>query len=802
MAQAPMVRNQRILIIDDNRSIHEDVRKILGVIKKEDEELDEAAAALFGVPVEASASVTFEIDSAFQGQDGLAMVRAALEEGRPYALAFVDVRMPPGWDGIETISRIWKSYPELQVVICTAYADYSWEEMIRKVGGTDNLVILKKPFDNVEVLQLAHTLTQKWSTSHHLQLHLHNLDAIVASRTEELQAANAQLRKEMAERAQTQRELARSEERFTRAFQASPIPMAIQDLGSRLILDVNEAFLAMTGFPRAEVVGHGGGEFQLWAEEARGAEMLALLRTEKSVRHHAGELRSRSGAPRPCLLFGEIFSFGDDEVALLAALDVSEQRRLEEQLRQAQKLEAVGQLAAGVAHDFNNILTVIQGHVTMQLAAASHEESLANSLHQVSAAAERATSLTRQLLTFSRKQVVQRKVLNLNTVVRHLHDMMGRLIGAHIDFRCLYGERLPGICADRSNLEQILMNVVVNARDAMPEGGTLLVSTAAETIDAAQAARRPQARAGDFVRLCVADSGMGMSEETLSHVFEPFFTTKEVGKGTGLGLATVYGIVAQHDGWIEVVSKVGDGTSISIYLPATEIAPEVLFPVAGEDVLRGGNETILLVEDEPDVRDVVAGILELQGYHVLTAADGPDALALWEEHRSGVDLLITDIVMPNGMKGNELAERLRGESPELKVIFSSGYSPDFATAEAPLAARRDLPAETVQAGGPGEYRAQLPRRPRAGAGRIKIFPLRSRGGLKEERQKLREVAAPDRPGMTAFGELPLQVHAAFFELRHQRLIARAQKVVLSYRQPEQLQQRKAPLLAFLLEPSK
>ncbi|MEI9895692.1 MAG: response regulator [Chthoniobacter sp.] len=217
--QAAGQRNQRILIIDDNAAIHDDVRKILGVPAREDADLDAEAADLFGGETDDLTTLEFEIDSAFQGQEGLAMVREALEKGRPYALAFVDIRMPPGWDGVETISRIWKLYPELQVVICTAYSDYSWEEMIREIGRTDNLVILKKPFDNVEVLQLAHTLTQKWTLNHQLRDHLTTLDQVVARRTAELQTANLRLREEMEEREQAQQKLVQSEARFAKAFQ-------------------------------------------------------------------------------------------------------------------------------------------------------------------------------------------------------------------------------------------------------------------------------------------------------------------------------------------------------------------------------------------------------------------------------------------------------------------------------------------------------------------------------------------------------------------------------------------------------
>ena len=676
-------RNQRILIIDDNTSIHEDVRKILGAPANEDTALDKEAAELFDVESEQFASSQFEIDSAFQGQEGLVMVEKACDEGRPYAMAFVDVRMPPGWDGIETIRRIWETYPELQVVVCTAYSDYSWEEMIRKVGKTDSLVVLKKPFDNIEVLQLAHTLTQKWTLSDKLHGHLESLDKIVASRTHELQAANTRLRQEMEEREQAERELGLSEERFAKAFQASPIPMAIQSLSTERFIDINDAFLAMIGFRRLEVVSRTPLELDLCPKADVHEQLFLRLRANRSLRHFECQVCTRGSGVRDCVIAAEAFELGAETVVLLAMQDVSEQRRLEKELRHAQKLEAVGQFAAGVAHDFNNMLTVIQGHTSIQLAAKNLEKDVSESLAQVSLAAERAAALTRQLLTFSRKQVVQPRTLDLNEIVRNLHDMLRRLIGADIELSCDLFDELPAIRADQSNVEQVIVNLVVNARDAMPDGGKLVIFTRCVEIDAKHVEGHPQARLGNHVCLGVTDTGCGMSAETLGHIFEPFFTTKEVGKGTGLGLATVYGIVTQQEGWIEVTSSIGQGAAFKIFLAVSADASQ---PVRRDETNDSceGNETILVVEDEPAVREIMTHILRQKGYRVLEAADGPEAITLWSEHASAVDLLVTDIVMPNGLKGNVLAERFRAQKEELKVIFSSGYSSDFGTDETPL----------------------------------------------------------------------------------------------------------------------
>jgi len=676
-------RNQRILIIDDNTSIHEDIRKILGVGSSEDAAHDEEAAALFGFEIAQNNDVPFEVDSAYQGEEGLEMVRRAAEEGRPYAMAFVDVRMPPGWDGIETISKIWRKHADLQVVICTAYSDYSWEDMIRQVGKTDSLVILKKPFDNVEVLQLAHTLTQKWTLSNQLRSHLKSLDEIVATRTLELQSANTRLRQEMEVRAQADLDLRLSEERFAKAFKASPIPMAIQELATERFIDVNDAFLAMTGISRAEITNRTPVELRICQSAEAQRELWLALQRDGSVRSIEVQLRTATGALRECVVSAEAFELGGKSVALVATLDVSEQRNLEKQLRHAQKLEAVGQFASGVAHDFNNMLTVIQGYTCLSLAAAGLDADVINSLNQVALASDRAAALTRQLLTFSRKQMTQPRSLDLNDTLRNLHDMLRRVIGEHIELGCEFGENLPAIFADESNIEQVVMNLVVNARDAMPQGGRVAIHTEAVNIDPAHVRRHAEARLGDFVCLTVSDTGCGMSPETLSHIFEPFFTTKEVGKGTGIGLATVYGIVSQLEGWIEVGSQINEGTVLRIFLPVSEAEAEPLaLPDSGD--VYGHGERILLVEDERAVREIITAILCDHGYQVWGAADGPEALALWQERRGRFDLLVTDIVMPNGLKGNVLAAQLQAEKAGLKVIFSSGYSCNFGTESEPL----------------------------------------------------------------------------------------------------------------------
>jgi len=357
--------------------------------------------------------------------------------------------------------------------------------------------------------------------------------------------------------------------------------------------------------------------------------------------------------------------------------DITERLNLEAQLRHAQKLESVGQLAAGVAHDFNNILTIIQGHSDRLIAQGDNHPGMVEPLKQVSAAAKRAASLTQQLLMFSRKQKMQPKVIDLNKVIANLTKMLQRLLGDDITLEARPGNGVPCIEADTGMMEQIIMNLSVNARDAMPKGGKLSVATAATTIDDAYVAHHPEARPGQFVRLIVHDTGTGMSQETLIRIFEPFFTTKEVGKGTGLGLATVYGIVKQHQGWIDVHSELGVGTTFTIFLPATEKSFDTSFERnAPRHDVKGGHETILLVEDEPVLRELARMILKDYHYEVLEAASGVEALKVWEKHPGKIDLLLTDMVMPEGMSGRELAEELKTRKPDLKILYTSGYSSD------------------------------------------------------------------------------------------------------------------------------
>jgi PAS domain S-box-containing protein len=353
--------------------------------------------------------------------------------------------------------------------------------------------------------------------------------------------------------------------------------------------------------------------------------------------------------------------------------DIRERKRVENQLRQAQKMEAVGRLAGGVAHDFNNLLTVINGYGDLLLHSLQKSDPVRSKVEQMRRAGERAAELTQQLLAFSRKQIVQPKALDLNSLVADSEKMFSRLIGEDIQLTTILSPSLGQILADPGQIHQVLMNLLVNARDAMPNGGKMIIETANVELDAGFAARHAQvqAPAGPYVLLAISDTGSGMDEQTRQHIFEPFYTTKGVGGGTGLGLSTVYGIVKQGGGWIWVYSELGQGTTFKIYLPRIDV------PRAGDAsefaaTELNGSETLLLVEDQDDVRQLASAVLASRGYRILEAANGDDAVVLSERYQDPIHLMVTDVVLP-GMNGKQVAEKLQALRPGMKVLYTSGY---------------------------------------------------------------------------------------------------------------------------------
>jgi two-component system cell cycle sensor histidine kinase/response regulator CckA len=464
--------------------------------------------------------------------------------------------------------------------------------------------------------------------------------------------------------------LRESEERFRMLSEASEEGIAIHDRG--VILDGNEALARMFGYELSEMIG-------------MNAQQCATPESWQTILKHIasgydkpyeGVGVKKDGSTFPCQLVGKPFQFQGQTLRVAAFRDITELKRLEEQLRQAAKMEAIGRLAGGIAHDFNNLLTAVLGYSNILLQEFEEGTAQHNRLLQMTRAAELAAGLTRQLLAFSRKQVLDVKVLDLNKVISDLHMMLQRLIREDIQLVTVLEPSLGKIKVDPGQLEQIIINLVVNARDAMPGGGKLTIETENVNLDENYARSHSEVDAGAYVMVAVSDTGLGMDSETVSRIFDPFFTTKEKGVGTGLGLSTVYGIVKQHRGHVTVYSEPGHGTTFKIYLPQVQQASDDAGRRSSSREERRGDETILVVEDEEYVRNLVCEALTMLGYSLLCAADPKEAVALCRAYKGPIHLLLTDVILPH-MDGKSLFQKMVSYRPGLKVLYVSGYTENF-----------------------------------------------------------------------------------------------------------------------------
>jgi PAS domain S-box-containing protein len=472
--------------------------------------------------------------------------------------------------------------------------------------------------------------------------------------------------------------LRRSEERFREMAERIDDVFHVASLDTGRWLYVSPAYERIWGRPLADLYAQPA----QWTEAIVPGDRARVLAARGQLAHGRDyRIEYRIARPDGTLRWIEDRSYpirepaGEIKRAVGIATDITGRRELEAQLRQAQKMEAVGQLAGGLAHDYNNVLAVVIGYSRLLLDRGTMPPDSIEPLTQIFIAGNRAANLTRQLLIFSRKQPVQRRAIDLNHIATEISAMLRRLIGEHIKLELLLSPEPCTVEADAGMMEQVCMNLAVNARDAMPKGGTLTIVTEHVVIDDAASRHQAAARPGAFVCLSVRDTGCGIPPENLSRVFEPFFTTKEVGHGTGLGLAMAFGIVQQHQGWIELESTVGAGACFRILLPAVS-RPVAMSaqPFSPPATNHRGSETVLLVEDEAAVREFAALVLRERGYRVLQACSGVDALEVWKWHGSRIALLVTDLVMPDGLGGVELAARLRREKPALRVVLASGYA--------------------------------------------------------------------------------------------------------------------------------
>jgi len=614
----------------------------------------------------------FLLTSAASGEEAIALVAQ-----QPPDLILLDIMMP-GMDGYEVASRIKGALAtkNIPIIMVTALDDRAARMLGLSAGAED---FLSKPVDRAELCVRVRNLLRLKAYGDYHDQYSQMLEDEVGSRTADLVVRTNTLEEHATA-------LRRSEERTNYALGAAGMGVWELDVATRRLTwsetmaplfgltpeqapTTAEAFLALIHPDDRRLV-----EDSLATTMRDGTDYEVEFRAlwpDGSARWNAGQarmVRDSDGTPMRLLGIGT---------------DISERKSLEAQFRQAQKMEAVGLLAGGVAHDFNNLLTAILGYSTFVIDTFGPQDRRRADMEEVLKAGQRAAVLTRQLLAFSRKQVLQPTSVDLNALVMGIRQMLARLIGETVDLVPILAPDLGTVRADAGQLEQVLMNLVLNARDAMPSGGRLAVETANVELDASFM-QDVTIHPGSYVLLAVSDNGIGMNEATKQRLFEPFFTTKEHGKGTGLGLATVYGIVKQTGGYIWVYSEPGKGATFKIYLPRVSGDGKVPDAVVVEEEMPAGTETVLLVEDEEAVRLLTRRILERAGYRVFDAANAEQAEALFERHGSVFNLLVTDVIMP-GASGPRLFERLARQRPDLKVLYVSGYTGDTIVHQGELA---------------------------------------------------------------------------------------------------------------------
>jgi two-component system cell cycle sensor histidine kinase/response regulator CckA len=486
----------------------------------------------------------------------------------------------------------------------------------------------------------------------------------------------SKIARDITERKCAEEELRKSEERFSKAFRSNPLAVSISTQAEGRYLDVNDAFLKILGYKRADVIGRTASELNFWAQPAQREQMLKLLEENGRVIELHTQYKTSTGDLREAEVSAEMIELEGHPCVLAITRDITETLRLESQFRQAQKMEAVGRLAGGVAHDFNNMLSVIIGYSDLSADLVAAESPLKKNLAQIKKASERAALLTRQLLAFSRHQVIFPRILDLNEVVENLTTMLQRMIGDDVSLSFRPTIPIGSIKADPGQIEQILMNLAVNARDAMANGGQIVIETGRAELDEHYVSQNPGSHTGEHVMLAVCDTGCGMDDDIKSKIFEPFFTTKGLGQGTGLGLSTVYGIVTQSEGSISVDSCPGKGTTFKIYFPRVAAKAEGLRESHEVKEPPLGSETILVVDDDDAVRKVTASLLSSAGYCIIEANSAAKAMEIITGSGPGIDLLLTDLVM-FGQSGLELFEQAKVLCPNLRSLYMSGYTGDL-----------------------------------------------------------------------------------------------------------------------------
>lgn len=646
--------HRRILVIDDNRSIHDDFRKILAPVNAADDALEVAEAALFGSPVQAqTARQTFTIDTASQGEEGLQMVKNAQAEGLPYAMAFVDVRMPPGWDGIETTRQIWQVCPDMQIVICTAYADCCWSDVQEQIKPRDRMLILKKPFDIIEVLQLAISLTEKSRLLLESKSHLQDLEQRVKLRTQELEASK----------------LAAHEK--ASLLELSRDAILVCGLDHRVTY-WNKSAERLYGWTAAEAIGRLVTEIKDQSSEVFQQAFEKVMQAGE----WDGELNQVGKDGRKLIVEGRWTLLrdvaGQPRSILVINTDITERKKVEEQLLRAQRMESLGTLAGGIAHDLNNALTPIM--MSIELLKLHEQDALRlGVLATIENSARRGADMVRQVLSFSRGVEGQRVEVQAGHLLKGIEKIANETFLKNIRVSSDIPANLWIVQGDPTQIHQMLLNLCVNARDAMPNGGTLKLSAGNHLLDEQCAAMIAGAKPGPYLFIELEDSGTGMPPDVVDRIFEPFFTTKELGKGTGLGLSSALAIIKSHQGFIRVSSELDKGSKFQVYLPAQIVEGASMPPPPLNEMPHGNGELVLLIDDEEPVRHITGQTLESFGYRVLPAADGVEASTLYATHKDQISVVLTDMMMPV-MDGPATIQVLMRMNPKVRIIAASGLS--------------------------------------------------------------------------------------------------------------------------------
>jgi two-component system, cell cycle sensor histidine kinase and response regulator CckA len=577
----------RILLVDDTMSIHEDFRKILAPKQLGSERsLAAAEAALFGENITHVESDGYALESAYQGEEALKMVEHSLLDQRPYSLAFVDVRMPPGWDGIETVEQLWKADSSLQIVICTAYSDYSWEEISKRLPAGEKLLILKKPFDKTAVLQMVTSLTRRQELVIETREKLRAVERLVGQQTDELKATEIRLEQKSKAQLHTLETLAQSEELFSKSFYCSHLPMVIQKCVDNRYVEVNDSFLAMVSLRRGEVIGHTPADAGIIYELESSSDQIS----SKSPHDLPCHLKTIKGLALDVLISVEELTKSGEPHLLTSFQDVTMTQLLEKRVGQLEKMSTINNFSEGILQSYDNLHRVIELHAAKHLAQPDLPTPVRQSFLDITHTLENATMLTRKLQSLRSERKLHLAPINLNAVIKDQARLLSRLIGTRVKLQCFCDQELPLAQADPAAIAQILLNLAANSRDAMPYGGLITILTNVVRIDEATAMEKGLLYR-DFLKLSIADTGCGMNPQMLKLIFEPDYKTKLEAISVR-GMTMINDLVREHFGWIEVQSEVGRGTIVHIVIPQAPVDISNQDKANGSDIKPAVQELI------------------------------------------------------------------------------------------------------------------------------------------------------------------------------------------------------------------